>query len=423
MASGLIRRGSGLAVMQDQSVLPRTVTLLIVSFIPLFLGIGFLQIAISGWLVTVGYNADQIGALIAAQGIAVILTSIPLGIISDIYGRKYLLVLGALFGAASLVAFAVSTNFTELLAVSLVLGFTEGTAVTAWNALLADMTDASNRNRVFSRSFIMINVATGVGLVLPGGFPFMSSLIGMDVNAIHRVTMLILGLASFATPVMFYVLLRKRVETHNPAKKWMGLKNKSTIAKMGFVGSTIGFGAGFIIPLIATWFVYRFSVGDEYSGPILAFSNILIGFSAIASPRLAARFGQMRAIILTTGSSMLFMLSMAFIPIFGVAAVFYIVRSALMNMAGPLIDSFSMGIFPAEQRGLVSAVSNIMFRLPNSISSYFGGVIILLGASAPFYLQAPFFIASALYTVGLTAFYFFFVASGKYQDVAKSPPG
>ena len=193
--------------------------------------------------------------------------------------------------------------------------------------------------------------------------------------------------------------------------------------RSGFVGSTIGFGAGFIIPLIATWFVYRFSVGDEYSGPILAFSNILIGFSAIASPRLAARFGQMRAIILTTGSSMLFMLSMAFIPIFGVAAVFYIVRSALMNMAGPLIDSFSMGIFPAEQRGLVSAVSNIMFRLPNSISSYFGGVIILLGASAPFYLQAPFFIASALYTVGLTAFYFFFVASGKYQDVAKSPPG
>ena len=50
---------------------------------------------------------------------------------------------------------------------------------------------------------------------------------------------------------------------------------------------------------------------------------------------------------------MLFMLSMAFVPIFALAAGFYIVRSALMNMTGPLLDSFSMSVFPPEQRGLV----------------------------------------------------------------------
>jgi predicted MFS family arabinose efflux permease len=117
----------------------------------------------------------------------------------------------------------------------------------------------------------------------------------------------------------------------------------------------------------------------------------------------------MRAIILVTGSSMLFMLSMAFIPIFALAAGVYIVRSALMNMAGPLMDSFSMSIFPAEQRGLVSALSNITFRLPNSLSTYFGGLILGLGL-----LQLPFFIASAFYITGLTGFYIFFVATKRY---------
>jgi predicted MFS family arabinose efflux permease len=106
---------------------------------------------------------------------------------------------------------------------------------------------------------------------------------------------------------------------------------------------------------------------------------------------------------------MLFMLSMAFIPIFALAAGVYIVRSALMNMAGPLMDSFSMSIFPAEQRGLVSALSNITFRLPNSLSTYFGGLILGLGL-----LQLPFFIASAFYITGLTAFYIFFVATKRY---------
>jgi MFS family permease len=383
--------------------------MLILSFVPIFLGLGFLYIVLGAWLVTVGFTAVQAGLLISAQGIAVVLTSIPLGIISDIYGRKKLLILGNLAGAAALLVFALTTNFSYLISASVVLGFAEGASVTTWNALLADLTDNSNRNRVFSRSFIMVSVTTGIGLVLPGAFPALQSLTGLTNYALHRETLLILGLASFISPLMFYILLRNHRETHNPERRWSGLTNKATLAKLGFVASTIGFGAGFIIPLVGAWFYYRFNVSDNYSGPILAFSNILIGFSAYASPRLASKFGQMRAIILVTGSSMLFMLSMAFIPIFALAAGVYIVRAALMNMAGPLMDSFSMSIFPAEQRGLVSALSNITFRLPNSLSTYFGGFILGLGL-----LQLPFFIASAFYITGLTAFYIFFVATKRY---------
>jgi MFS family permease len=383
--------------------------MLILSFVPVFLGLGFLQIVLGAWLVTVGFTAVQAGLLISAQGLAVVLTSIPLGIISDIYGRKQLLILGNLAGAAALLVFALTTNFSYLISASVALGFAEGAAVTTWNALLADLTDNSNRNRVFSLSFIMINVTTGIGLVLPGAFPALQSLTGLTNYTLHRETLLILGLASFISPLMFYILLRNHRETHNPERRWSGLTNKGILVKLGFVASTIGFGAGFIIPLVGAWFYYRFNVSDNYSGPILAFSNILIGFSAYASPRLATKFGQMRAIILVTGSSMLFMLSMAFIPIFALAAGVYIVRSALMNMAGPLMDSFSMSIFPAEQRGLVSALSNITFRLPNSLSTYFGGLILGLGL-----LQLPFFIASAFYITGLTAFYIFFVANKRY---------
>jgi hypothetical protein len=54
-----------------------------------------------------------------------------------------------------------------------------------------------------------------------------------------------------------------------------------------------------------------------------------------------------------------------------------------------------------------------MFRLPNSVSTYFGGFILTFGL-----LQLPFFIASALYIVGLAGFYFFFVATRKYASEA-----
>jgi MFS family permease len=311
--------------------------------------------------------------------------------------------LGAAAGAAALFAFSLTTDFRYLLGLCVVLGVAEGASLTSWNALLADMTDTSNRNKVFSLSFVMINVTTGVGLLLPGAFPALESLLGVTNYALHRETLSVLGVASFITPLMLYALLRNQEETYKPGRKWAGLKNKATLLKLGFTGITIGFGAGFIIPLVGAWFYYRFGVADDYSGPILALSNILIGFSALGGPRLAERFGQLRAILLVTGSSMLFMLSMAFIPTFALAAGVYIVRSALMNMSGPLMDSFSMGIFPAEQRGLVSALSNIMFRLPNSFGTYLGGFILGMGL-----LQLPFFIATVLYSIGLTGFYIFF---------------
>ena len=232
------------------SGVPTRVLLLIISFIPLFLGIGFLQIVLGAWLVTVGFTAVQAGTLIAAQGITVLVTSIQFGIISDVYGRKYLLMMGALAGAASLFAFSLTTDFWLLLVISLVLGFTEGASITTWNALLADLTEGPSRNKVFSLSFIMINVATGVGLVLPGIFPPLEGVLGISNYSLHRETMLLLGVASFATPIMFYLLLRRHEETHNPGRKWGGLSNKGTLVKIGFVGSTIGFGAGFIIPLV-----------------------------------------------------------------------------------------------------------------------------------------------------------------------------
>jgi predicted MFS family arabinose efflux permease len=258
----------------------------------------------------------------------------------------------------------------------------------------------------------MVNVASGIGLLLPGLFPFMGPAVGMTNYALHRWFLLGLGALSFVTPAGVTALVWRMRETHNPSRKFLGFRNLATLTKLGMVGGSIGFGSGFIVPLVGTWLLLRFGVGDAYSGPVLAASNILIGLAAFASPWMAKRFGQTGAIMVTTGSSMLFMLSMAFVPGSNVAAVFYVVRTGLFNMSGPLMDSFSMSIFPPEQRGLVSAATNTVFRLPNSISTSFGGV--LLGDGL---LDYPFVIASALYVVGLALFYLFFVASKKYSNV------
>ena len=393
---------------------PFRVSLIVLSLAPTFLAVGFLQVIISAWLPTVGFTALQAGFLISVQGIVAILTAVPAGILSDVYGRRSLLISGAFVGTAAFLIIGLDLSFVPLVVASVLLGYAEGATVGTWNALLADMTDLSARNKVFSLSYVMITIASGVGLALPGAFPYLEGLLSIGSYAIHRDALVLVAIASGVSPVTISLLLIGYVETHNPSRRWGGLRNLRTLAKLGFVGGAIGFGAGFIVPLIGTWFLYRFGVGDSYSGPLLALSDILIGLAAFASPRLAAKYGRMNAIMLTTGSSMVFMLAMAFLPNVFLAGAFYVVRSSLMNMSNPLLDSFSMSIFPPEQRGLVSGLTNTIFRLPNSVSTYIGGY--LLGIRL---LELPFLIASGFYVVGLVGFFFFFIAKGR-ADAATS---
>lgn len=385
---------------------------MILALAPIFLDVGFLQVVITAWLPTVGITPFQVGVLLTVQGILAVASSIPLGIASDIYGRKTILTVGVLAGSVGFMLYAASVDFGVLLVASAVLGFAEGSSVSVWNALLADLTDTDTRNKVFSHSYVMISIASGVGLLLPGLFPVIQAWVGASIYSIHRSMLLILGVVSFASPAGVVAILRGHRETHNPTRKFGGFRNMGTLAKLGLVGGSIGFGAGFIIPLVGTWFLLRFDVGDYYSGPVLAISSILIGLAAFAAPKMATKYGQLNAIVITAGSSVVFMLAMAFVPEVNLAAAFYVVRTGLSNMNGPLMDSFSISLFPADQRGLVSAATNTIFRLPNSVSTSFGGYLLGVGL-----LAYPFIIASALYAVGLSAFFAFFIASRKYSKV------
>ncbi len=62
-----------------------------------------------------------------------------------------------------------------------------------------------------------------------------------------------------------------------------------------------------------------------------------------------------------------------------------------------------MGLFPQEQRGLVSGLTNIIFRLPNSVSVLAGGYLLSVGL-----LEVPWFIACGFYVLGIALLYYFF---------------
>ena len=366
-------------------------------------GYGYLMILVTGYLVLpgVGLTAQDVGLLLGLNGITSVITAVPVGLLADRKGRKGIVMFGLIAVPPALLVFAFTTDMLYLAIASIIAGAAEGAFAAAWNALIADQTDLSNRTAAFSLSFIYGTAAFALGMALPFVFPAVQDWLGMTSHEIHTDVMLILGLVAFISPVTLWFLLRDYKEDLHPAQKF-SLKGKSTgmLVKFSGINSLIGLGAGFIIPLIPTWFLLKFGVEDSLSGPLLAASSLLMGLAAIVSSVLAYKYGAIKSIVMVQGLSTVFMLSLAFIPNAAVAAGFYLIRTALMNMAVPILDSFLMGIVTKEERGLASAINSIFWRLPNSVSTVVGGILLTSGS-----FEIPFFLATGFYVVAIVLFY------------------
>ncbi|TMI23141.1 MFS transporter [Candidatus Bathyarchaeota archaeon] len=91
-----------------------------------------------------------------------------------------------------------------------------------------------------------------------------------------------------------------------------------------------------VIPLIPGWAFLKYGLANDVTGPIFGGINSLVmGFANLATPRLARRFGTVRTIVLTQGSSTMFLFSIPFSPNFATASSIYVVRSMLMMMSNP----------------------------------------------------------------------------------------
>ena len=371
------------------------------------IGYGYLTTAIAAYLPEQGVDSGQVGLIIGLSGLAMIISAIPFGLMSDRLGRKRLLLAGLALLPFSMFICSFSADPRLYLAAAIISGVAEGAILSTWNAMIADQTNVDNREMAFSLSFIVNGAFVGLGFALPFAFPTIMDMGGWTSQQVHSWAFVFIGLVTLISPVTVHFLLKNYHDTTPSAKLRRGSflkeRSKKTLVRFSVNNTLIGLGAGLIIPLIPTWFYLRYGIPDSYSGPLLALSSLSIAAAAIFSPRIAHRYGQVPAIVMTQGFSTIFMLAIPFMPGAIWAGAIYLVRSATMNMAGPIMDSYLMGIVDKEDRGLASAINSIVWRVPNSVTTVIGGAMLAAG-----YFALPFVLAALIYIAAVTAFWFNF---------------
>ena len=380
--------------------MPRNVRWLVLLLTPITVGVGYFGVVVAAYLPEIGVPADAVGLLLGTMGLSLVVSAVPLGLLSDRIERKRILVPAGVVFPFTILAFALTTDLGVLLVASAAAGVAEGAFLTTWNALIADQTTRDNRDAAFALSFLVFTLGSGLGYALPLAFPAIEGAAGWDTHSVHVGAMVVLSAFSFLSPAGLWLLLRPYRQKPRERRVIRPRGSMRPLLKFSGLNGLIGLGAGFIIPLIPTWLFLKFGVPDTYSGPLLAVAGLTMGLAAVLSARLSKRYGAVRAIAMTQGASTVLMLSLVAMPTAVLAGAVYVARAALMNMASPLMDSFLMGIIPPEQRGLASAVNSLIWRLPNSITTILGGLILASGDYA-----LPIVLATAFYVVGISGFY------------------
>ena len=345
------------------------------------------------------------GITIGVMASTLVVASIPLGILADRYGRRKMLILGNLAASLSLIGFALTTNLALILLVAVIEGIGEAGFAVSGSALLADKAGDDKRTLAFSAIAVIGWTAGAIG-----GFAVFSVLlfqnIGLSVEQAHVVLYVIIGILGLSiTPLVLKIQETPRQPSQPQASRRILLPRKSSRVLLRYSACNIlvALGAGLFVPLMARWFSHAYGVADSTSAPILGASSILTAGAVFIAPRLALKFGLVRAIVLSQSLSTVFMVMVPTAPNFGTAASIYMVRVFLMNLSNPLSQSLIMGLVSPDERGMASGFSAAIWRLPNAASSTIGAYWIGIGL-----LALPFYVATVLYISSISSFWILF---------------
>lgn len=385
--------------------------LIILSFVPSIV-IGFIYTDLSYFLPNVQWSGIPsstanlwLGVTIGVMASTLVVASLPLGIAADRYGRRKMLIIGNVAASLSLVGFALTANLALILVVAVIEGIGEAAFAVSGSALLADLAGDEKRTVSFSLIAFLGWIAGALG-----GFSVRTVVslqsIGLNSAQAHIALYLTIGLVSLSvTP--FVLRIQEKPRTINPSQRerqgFLPKKSAPVLKRFLFCSIMIALGAGLFVPLMANWFFHAYGVTDAVSGPVLGISGILTAVAVFLSPKLARKFGLVRAIVMTQALSTIFMVMVPTAPSFEAAASIYTVRVFLMNLSNPLSQSMIMGLVAPEERGVASGVSASLWRLPNAASSTVGAYWIGLGL-----LSLPFYVATVLYVCSISSFWFLF---------------
>jgi len=371
-----------------------------------------------------GFSKEFLGLVNAMPSIAALIFGIPIGILSDRWGRKLSMIIGV----------GVSIGFMALqLAVSspvliLIAAFVVGLAGMMFYISQAPFmmcaSDSENRALVFSLGFGLWTISGAVGNLFAGQLPgFFARFLHIPAGSAdaYRAVLFISVAISMLTLIPLFMIHEERVKKPvapitGGRSFWRFFKQPLT-QKLAIPNLLLGFGAAILIPYMNVFFLEKFALPDQELGVLFSLLAIFTGVGSIIGPRLANRLGgKIRVVTVTQIGSVGFLLILGYSPVLLFASVGFLMRGVLMNMAVPLYHAFTMEQVDEHHFGVLNSVLELYWQMGFAVGPYFSGIIQQQHGFNPIFA-----ITSVLYSFATVMVWVLFRSSDQKQAEVISP--
>ena len=309
------------------------------------------------YLRALGYGQDFIGVMAAVPAFVTLALALPLGLVAGRMGYKRAFLVGmGLQGVSALIVCLVPER-PLLLGAALVggLGGTLGGVVGA--PFLAESARDEERGFLFGFQAGLGVLAGTVGSALAGFLPqLLGRALGLSANGVptYRAVLLVaFGLFCLSALPMFF--LRGGAGRQLPRLQEV-VRHKDFVLRLSAIQLGIGLGAGLVIPFVNLFFKVKFNASDPMLGMVFAVNSLLIGAGNFASPLLARRIGRGPAVLWPQVLSLPFIFLWGYGPTLALSGLGYLVRTPLMNLAGPVFSAMVMELVPPALRSTLNGI-------------------------------------------------------------------
>jgi len=373
------------------------------------------------YILELGYSREFLGLVTSATSASALLLGIPLGMLSDRIGRRKAMLWGVVIyvAASGLEVIVLKPNLILLMA--LVSGAGHTLYFISQPPFMMKASNSQNRTLLFSLNFALITLSGTFGNLFAGQMPsFFGSLLGVPSDsamAYRFVLLTAVFLGSLSLIPLALLRANHKNSSQEPDEQTTSGQSLSMILhslrmtitrpitlKLSLPNLIIGFGAAILIPYMNIFFHDRFQISDQTLGILFALSSMFTGVGAFIGPRLALMMGtKIRAVVFTQWLSLIFMLLLGFSPYFYLAALAFLIRSALMNMSVPLYDAFSMEQIQEREQATVVSVKETAWQLGWTFGPYISGIVQETHGFSPLFI-----VTSALYAISTLITWVFF---------------
>ena len=344
-----------------------------------------------------GFLEGFIGRTLSYTTLSIALSSVLSSFLIKNYGYKKIIIFGVILIGGGVVGLVSTLNPVVILSSAILMGMGFSMHMTSEGAFLMENVLEEKRVKVFSYNFALKNIGTIAGILLGGR---LSDFLKINYSGIFSLRIIFIFFAalllSFALPI------NKITENKSKRKKTgMGEYLKSyrrvirgRVISFLIYNSTIGFGAGLVVPFFSIYLKYALDIGNSLVGTILSIAQMGVVAGGLLVPSLAKYLGREKTVMLCQLLSIPFLISIAFPQGLVIITISFLARSTLMNLNNPIIQNLSMEMVDEDERPVLSSLFTLSSNFTRALGMITGGILMeKVSYNAPYYLTVFFYLS------------------------------